>query len=270
MEWAEPEIRPPRSGSQRAAIGAAFAATVPGLLLGVGSDHPSGYGGAAVFGLGIIGAAFLLAWAAEALQLDVSQGLALAVLALIAVLPEYVVDFTIASKAGEDPHRYAPLALANMTGSNRLLIGVGWTAVVLVAAWRMKRIARARGYAGDLDTQVRLDRPHSIEIGFLAVATAYSLTLPLKNHLTLFDCGVLVALYVGYVWRISRSPAEEPHLVGPARLLGGLPRAQRRAAVGAMLVYSAAVILTCAEPFADALVATGRELGISTFLLVQW
>ena len=49
-----------------------------------------------VFGLAILGSAFLLAWAAEALQLDVSQGLALTVLALIAVLPEYAVDFTFA------------------------------------------------------------------------------------------------------------------------------------------------------------------------------
>ena len=48
-----------------------------------------------MFGLAVVGAAFLLAWAAEVLQLDVSQGLALAVLALIAVLPEYAVDFVV-------------------------------------------------------------------------------------------------------------------------------------------------------------------------------
>ena len=76
-----------------------------------------------MFGLAILGSAFLLAWAAEALQLDVSQGLALTVLALIAVLPEYAVDFTFAAKAGENPEKFAPLALANMTGGNRLLIG---------------------------------------------------------------------------------------------------------------------------------------------------
>ena len=43
-------------------------------------------------GGGIVGAAFLLSWAAEVFQLDVSQALALALLALIAVLPEYAVD----------------------------------------------------------------------------------------------------------------------------------------------------------------------------------
>ena len=92
--------------------------------------------------------AFLLAWGAEALQLDISQGLALALLALIAVLPEYAVDFVFTWKAGEDPDEFAPLALANMTGGNRLLIGIGWSMVVLLAAWRITRIAARAGLHG--------------------------------------------------------------------------------------------------------------------------
>jgi cation:H+ antiporter len=40
-------------------------------------------------------------------QLDISAGLALAVLALIAVLPEYAVDFVFTWKAGENPEKYA-------------------------------------------------------------------------------------------------------------------------------------------------------------------
>ena len=70
---------------------------------------------------------------------------------------------------------------------------------------------------------IELTRDHSIELGFLWVATLYSLTLPLKGSITLFDTIVLVALFVGYTWRVSRAPAEEPHLVGPARYLGSFP-----------------------------------------------
>jgi cation:H+ antiporter len=217
-----------------------------------------------------VGSAFVLAWAAEALQLDVSQGLAMAVLALIAVLPEYAVDFVFTWKAGKDPHEYAPLALANMTGGNRLLIGVGWSMVVLLAAWRMKRIARADGYEGPLDNEVKLGRSHSIEIGFLAVATVYSLTLPLKHTISLFDAVVLVSLFVAYMVRVARAPAEEPHLVGPAELIGSLPRTRRRIVVGALLVFAAGVILLCAEGFAESLVETGSQFGIDKFLLVQW
>jgi cation:H+ antiporter len=225
---------------------------------------------AVAFGFSVVGAAFLLAWAAEALQVDVSQGLALALLALIAVLPEYVVDFVFTWKAGKDPHQYAPLALANMTGGNRLLIGIGWSLVVLLAAWRIKRTAKARGYTGELDTDVHLDRAPAIEIGFLTVATIYSLTLPLKRTLTLVDAAVLVTLFVLYLARITRAPSEEPDLVGPAKLVGELPQRQRRIALAVMFAFAAGVIFACADPFAESLVHTGERFGVSTFLLVQW
>src|SRR5215470_12161139 len=257
-------------GGQELAMAVAFLATVPALAVRLSGSHPPEYVAPFVFGLAILGSAFLLAWAAEVLQLDVSQGLALTVLALIAVLPEYAVDFAFAWKAGHDPAQYAPLALANMTGSNRLLIGVGWSMVVLLAAWRVTRIARRRGYRGEIDTDVKLERPHAIEISFLAIATIYSLTLPLKRTLTLFDSFVLIGIFVLFFVRISRSPAEEPHLVGPARVIGGLPVTQRRVAVGMLLAYAAGVIFLCAEPFAESLVHLGESAGVDTFLLVQW
>jgi cation:H+ antiporter len=252
------------------AICLAVLLTLPGLGLRISGTHPESWIAAVVFGLAVVGAAFLLAWAAEALQLDVSAGLALAVLALIAVLPEYAVDFVFTSKAGTDPDKYAPLALANMTGGNRLLIGIGWSLVVLLAAWRMKTIARRQGYTGPLDNEVKLDRDHSVEIAFLLVATVYSLTLPLKRSLTLFDSVILIGLFVAYLVRIARAPAETPHLVGPAELIGNLTTRNRRIAVGTMLGFAALVILASAEGFAEALVETGAEFGIDEFLLVQW
>jgi cation:H+ antiporter len=88
--------------------------------------------------------------------------------------------------------------------------------------------------------------------------------------LTLVDSAVLITIFVAFVVRLWRAPAEEPHLVGPARLIGSLPTARRRLVVGLLLAYSAAVIFLCAEPFADSLVHLGEQAGISTFLLVQW
>src|SRR3990167_8786619 len=75
------------------------------------------------YGLAIVSAAFLLTWSAEAAERDIPRTLALAGLALIAVLPEYAVDMLFAWKAGDDPS-YASYATANMTGSNRLLVGL--------------------------------------------------------------------------------------------------------------------------------------------------
>jgi cation:H+ antiporter len=252
------------------ALTLAFALTLPGALSRLSGAGLGDVVAPVVFGCAILGSAFLLAWAAEVLQLDVSQGLALTVLALIAVLPEYAVDFTFAYKAGENPEKFAPLALANMTGGNRLLIGVGWSLVVLLAAWRMKSIARKQGYEGEIDTDVALERPHAIEISFLAIATLYSFTLPFKHTLTIFDSVILIGIFVMFLVRIWRAPSAEPHLVGPARLIGRLPETQRRAVVGALLAYAAGVIFLCAEPFAESLVHLGEQAGISTFLLVQW
>ena len=50
-----------------------------------------------------------MTWAAELFQMEVSKGLAIALLALITVLPEYTVDIYLAWTAGKDPS-YLPLA----------------------------------------------------------------------------------------------------------------------------------------------------------------
>ena len=84
-----------------------------------------------IYGAAVVAASFLLAWAAEAAQIDVSGGLAIAALALVAVLPEYAVDLYYAYVSGHEPD-YTQYAAANMTGSNRLLMGLGWPVVVLV------------------------------------------------------------------------------------------------------------------------------------------
>src|SRR3954470_19648345 len=235
---------PHRRRGQLTALAGGFALTVPGLAIRLSGATPESWIQAVLYGLAVVGAAFILAWAAEVLQLDVSAGLAIAVLALIAVLPEYAVDFVFTSKAGEAakegivPNVNAQLALANMTGGNRLLIGIGWSMVVLLAAWRMKKIAKEKGYTGPIDDGITLDRSHSVEIAFLMIATLYSLTLCLKRTLTLFDSVILIGLFVAYLWRIARAPAEEPHLVGPSELIGSLAKVPRRIVVGLMLAFA--------------------------------
>ncbi len=273
------DLRDVHPSRQRAALALAVGATAPGLVLRLSGAHVGDPGAATLFGLAIVGAAFLLSWAAEVAQLDISAGLAIAVLAFIAVLPEYAVDMVFALKGGNAVQQYGAscqppgssveaacsLALANMTGANRLLIGLGWPMVVFVAWWRLRR----RGGAADA-SEVRLERSHAVEVTFLGLATVYCLTLPLKHSVTLWDAVVLVGIFAAYTWRISRAPAEQPHLVGPARYLGTFRKPVRRAWVLGLFAGSALVILLCAERFAEALVGTGRELGISEFLLVQW
>jgi len=266
-----------RPGRQRISLALALALTVPGILLRLGDVHASPAVAAALFGLAIVGAAFLLSWAAEVAQLDISAGLAIALLAFIAVLPEYAVDMVFAWKGGNAVERFgaacqAPgsagesscsLALANMTGANRLLIGIGWSMVVFVAWYRHRQ-------RGERRTEVVLERCHSVELAFLTVACAYSLTLPLKRTITLVDAAVLVTIFILYTIRISRAPAEEPHLIGPAAYIGAFPTPRRRTSVVVLFLFAAGVILLCAEHFAESLVETGARFGVSEFLLVQW
>ena len=271
-------------GRQRVALAAAALATVPAFVIEFGHIETSDALAAAIFGLAIVGAAFAISWAAETAQLDISAGLAIAILALIAVLPEYAVDFVFTADGGNayqlDPDCPPPpgsppgaespcdLALANMTGANRLLIGIGWSMVVFIAWYRLRkagRIAPGRRWKG-----ISLTRDHSIELGFLWVATLYSLTLPLKSSITLVDTVVLVSLFGAYTWRVSRAPAEEPHLVGPARYIGTFPVRTRRASVIGLFLGSGVVILLFAHPFASSLEDAGLELGIDPFFIVQW
>src|ERR1041385_3547410 len=81
----------------------------------------------------ILASAFLVAWGAEAAQFLISQGLALAILAWLQTLPEFAVEAVIAWDAGREPER-AHLAIANLTGAIRLLLGLGWPMIYFVFA----------------------------------------------------------------------------------------------------------------------------------------
>lgn len=238
-------------------LGGATVLTLPAIFLRLTGLQFSPLFDAALSGLAILGAAFLLTWAAEVAQVDISQSLALAFLAFVAVLPEYAVDLYFAWAAGQNPE-YAHYAVANMTGGNRLLIGVGWTLVVFLF-WVL------RGRHG-----ITIDRSRGNDLAILAMATVYAFTIPLKGSLSLVDTVVLLALFVTYLWKASKSEQTEPELVGPPEMIASLSTSWRRTATLFLFVFSAAIILSSAKPFAEGLVATGRTFGIDEFLLVQW
>src|SRR5207253_2222599 len=105
----------------------------------------------------ILASAFLVAWGAEAAQFLISQGLALAILAWLQTLPEFAVEAVIAWDAGRDPER-AHLAIANLTGAIRLLLGLGWPMIYFVFSPASRRRGPRRFPA------IRLQREHAAEI----------------------------------------------------------------------------------------------------------
>jgi cation:H+ antiporter len=236
----------------------AVAIALPGLVCALFAIHLAPPVAAAVSGAAILGASFLLLWACDVAQADIPQALALAVVALIAVLPEYAVDMYFTWRAGQQPQSdYAHFAIANMTGANRLLIGVAWVVIAVIVWWRTRR-------------PVVLEAERRTEVLFLGMATAYALTIPLSGSLTWMDGVVLVSLYVVYLIIASRRPCQECELDGPAAVIGLLGPSKRRMVTAALFLFAAGVIVANAESFSEGLVATGRVFGVNEFLLVQW
>jgi cation:H+ antiporter len=236
---------------------------IPALTIRIGGFHVDPVAALLIYGAAVVSASFLLAWAAEAAQIDVSGGLAIAVLALIAVLPEYAVDLYYAYVSGHNAD-YTQYAAANMTGSNRLLMGLGWPVVVLVSVM----VARKAG-AGKA-SGLALEPSNRVELGFLLVAGAIAFVIPASGHIHLALGLTLLAWFGFYLYKISQGDVEEPDLIGTAAAIGELPDRARRVAVVGLFLAAGAVILLCAKPFADNLVGAGTELGIDRFLLVQW
>ncbi len=239
------------------AVALALLAAVPAFLMRFAGLSPSTEVSTLLFGAGIVGAAFAISWAAEASEHDIPRALALTVVALLAVLPEYAVDIVFAYKAGSDP-TFAPYAVANMTGSNRLLLGLGWPTIA-VLAWIVNR-----------HKVLELDRGSVLPLAFLGAATIYSFTLPFRAAISPLDSVVLILLFAAYAILAARQETHEPELVGPAAVIGALPTAQRRLTVLALFAFAGVTIGISAEAFAEGLVHTGEKLGIDEFLLVQW
>jgi cation:H+ antiporter len=224
-------------------------------------------------GLSVLGASFLLAWGAETAEKDVPRAFAIAVLAILAVAPEYAVDALYAWQAGQGRPGAADLAVANMTGANRILIGLGWSGIALFSLYRAKTtkdvaVERSDGFLTDA---VVLDRSIATEIFFLALATLWAFLVPLSGGIDILDLIVLVGLYVVYIGIIIRGEpsAEEAHVGVPA-YLQKTARHVRIPAVLALFGYSGYLIFTAVEPFAHGLEEIGLQYGIPEFFMIQW
>lgn len=264
------------SSASAVRLGIAVVCAMLGIVLRLSHVSLPAHFALLAFGTSVLSAAFLLAWAAEALQVDLSSGLSMAILAFIAVLPEYAVDLYFAAAAAKD-ESYRHYAVANMTGSNRLLIGVGWSLVTLCSIYfttRNKQGKAASGAAGeDVDVAglgVRMSPGFGIDLTVLSLATLWSLAMPLMRQMAVWHGVGMLLLFVFYLWRVSSQDEAEPELAGVAQDLGQLPATSRRLAVGSLLALAMATLLADAKPFAESLINSGLQLGIDRFLLVQW
>jgi len=233
------------------------ACTAPGLLVRLTGGAAAYPVQLVAYGTAVVAAAFMLAWACEAAQVDVAHGLVVAVVAFVAILPEYIVEVHFAL-IGE-----AEYVTANLTGASRLLLGfaVAMPAVVALLPKRWRPL-----HVGPLE----LPRPHRIELAVLALGALWSLRGVLGGKLTLLDSAVLIGLYVLYLRRAAAAGGEAPAPIGVAAQLAALPAGERHRWVAGLMLFSATIILLTAVPFGDAVLGAGALVGISPYLLLQW
>ncbi len=215
----------------------------------------------------ILASAFLVAWGAEAAQFLISQGLALAILAWLQTLPEFAVEAVIAWDAGREPER-AHLAIANLTGAIRLLLGLGWPMIYFVFA------ISGRKSASERLPVIRLEREHAVEIIGLVPPLLYFCVILFKRSLSWVDAVVLLALYVVYLAILFRNAPHGADHVADAPAVSRWAYRQsgwrRPLAIAALFGGGGALLYFTAHPFLESMLAVAGLLGVSQFVLVQW
>ncbi len=230
-------------------------------------NHPFEPGvAAALCFTAVVAAALLISWGAEAAQYFVSQGLAVAMVALLQVVPEFMVEAVISWQAGQTGK--VELVFANASGSNRLLTGFGWPLIFLVTDVFHRRQGKGPLRALELRPE------HVVEIVALLLASSWYLVILATGNLSLLDTLVLGGAFTLYLWLLNRLPAEEEgldELLAPSRLLVSLrPRNVRRLALFGLFALGGLVMWAVAAPFLEAMKVVALSLGVSQFAFVQW
>lgn len=212
-------------------------------------------------GLAIFSSVIILMWACEVAQIDIPQPLAIIIVTLIAVLPEYAVDMYFSWMAGQEPlSMYRNYPIANMTGANRLLIGVGWPSIIIL-------------FFINYNQAILIDEAKRIEIFFLLLATSYAFIIPWKNTLSWYDSIIFIGIYIWYIKTVikkERYSHKSIEIKGSAKILVMLPVRYRRIVTVSLFLFSASMLLMNAELFSEHLLLCGRLFQIDEFLLVQW
>jgi len=215
----------------------------------------------------ILGSSLLIAWAAESAQFFLSQGLSLAILALIQTLPEFAVEAVIAWQAPKIPHGIE-LVSANFTGSLRLLVGLGWP-LIFFTSWffyykRYKKFFK----------EIHLEDEHSVEVMGLLLPQFYFVYIIVKGTLNVWDGIFLFMIYFLYIAVLNKIPPKEMHdpkeEEWPIRKIVVMKPAARNFTIAALFIVGALVILFTAEPFLHSLMALAVAMGVSQYVFIQW
>lgn len=216
----------------------------------------------------IMVASIVIGWAAEAAAVRISAGLALAILALLQTLPEFGVEAYISWTGNTS------LMLANLTGSLRLFVGLGWPIVFFIHAFCSRKTGFTR--------EVRMPKSFAVEASFLILPVAYFFILFLKKTITFWDGLLLCVLYGAYLWYLNLQrlylkhsqhelvEEDEEDLEYVPRKILKMPLIWQNISIWGLFFVGGAVLFVAVHPFVEGLKWAALSIGMSEFVFIQW
>ena len=210
----------------------------------------------------ILLAAFVVGWAAEIAQTFMSRALALSILAWLQTLPEFAVEATIAW------HQQKDLMIANLTGSLRLIVGLGLPMIFFVHFF-------FQGFKrGKFIREIQLHSEDSFSILAVFISVLYFVWVWAKGSLSVYDSLVLILIYAGYLGVLRFLPVHDVEETEDLPWIGKkivlLPKALKIGSVLLMFGLGGAALYLSVHPFIQTLEKWSLSFGISTFVFVQW
>lgn len=210
----------------------------------------------------LLAAAFVIGWAAETAQTFIPRALALSILAWLQTLPEFAVEAAVAWSQQRD------LMIANLTGSLRLIVGLGLPMIFYVCFF-FQGIRK-----GKFIKEIRIEDEDCLGVTFLFLSILYFMIILAKGTLTCWDSLSLTVIYGVYLYLSSKLPAGEVEDIDDLPWIGRkivrLPKGGKIFSVTALFVLGGVALYLSVHPFIDTLQRWSLSLGVSTFVFIQW
>ena len=216
------------------------------------------------YGCSIFSAALIISWAAESSERDISGSFVIAIIALIAVLPEYAIETVLAYTAGQSyklnnfvfTNRVGYVS-ANVTGANRLLAGLGWPLIMLINMLKNNQ-------------SLNIKNNNKLELLVLGIGAISMIIASVIKFQPIFISFILIIIYLIYLFITSKKESTESEFIGTSEYLANLPKLTRITTNILLIIFSAVTIFIVSHPFVESLIHIGGKFGIDEYYLIQW
>ena len=217
-----------------------------------------------LYGFSIFSAALIISWAAESSERDISGSFVIAIIALIAVLPEYAIETVLAYTAGQSyklnnfvfTNRVGYVS-ANVTGANRLLAGLGWPLIMLINMLKNNQL-------------LNIKNNNKLELLVLGIGAISMIIASIIKFQPIFISFILIIIYLIYLFITSKKESTESEFIGTSEYLANLPKLTRITTNILLIIFSAVTIFIVSHPFVESLIHIGGKFGIDEYYLIQW